>query len=695
MTPTELDGLRIRLRDTLIDGESWLRQIAAMDGAPEDWERTALDAAAEMLRLRTRSASSLIKVAMLGAFSSGKSFLLSALQGGLELVTVPDRDGIPAEKFVGLLPSSPVPTTACPATVVPVEPEDTAHDASQRGFLRVQFTDSQDDEWEDVGNSPAPSVVAAYAMQDADPLERLRQHWDREVAEIEILLSTYRLPAMLYDLPGAGSVNAIHDTIIRQAMSKADCFIYVVHASRSMSDDDLELIRFLYAHHKISKKPVIWLVTAIDSATHLDHRNVRAWQANVDRNNTYLKDNFTLDGRPDMGFINEGFIPVSPASEARSIALEAQGNLAEARTKAAESRMDGLRAMLDDLISRETGQPHLARVADEASGLLDHRLNWLSDRLRMERTPIEELQGSLSAQESELHKVRAAVPRLRTQLEEQLKEHTRRACRPFDRLAAHLHSVLDAQILATDVKRPTKANQVQLAKTQEMQSWIEARPDGPAALWERQEEHFKREIVRRVKEELGADDRARQLHGHSFDIETLTMPRARIERPAGRDLVQQTAALLGISAPIVATGSWMAGMAAAGLVFPPAIAVLGLSMLVYMGVQRRRSRATSLEVTQREWIAALDTEAREVRESFELSIGLQGMDLIANLVERLESHQDELEGSMARLQERMAHPETQDQQALVDRLQAVVAEGESVMAPLRALGTAVGAAPRR
>uniref|UniRef100_UPI001EF45BA8 hypothetical protein n=1 Tax=Frankia sp. CiP3 TaxID=2880971 RepID=UPI001EF45BA8 len=201
ITTTAVDELRDELRDTLARSEAWLRRTVAMpDTAAESLRDVERDAEA-IGKLRTRAASTLINVALLGAFSSGKSFLLSGIQGGLELVQVQSGDGSSADKFVGLLPSAPVPANACPASVVPVG-EETDFDASGSGYLRVRFVGSG--EWEDVGNSPVPSMIAAYVMQDADVADRLRAHRDREVAEIQISISDHRIPAKLYDLPGYG-----------------------------------------------------------------------------------------------------------------------------------------------------------------------------------------------------------------------------------------------------------------------------------------------------------------------------------------------------------------------------------------------------------------------------------------------------------------------------------------------------------
>ncbi|WP_326595850.1 dynamin family protein [Streptomyces sp. NBC_01803] len=678
---TGIEETRAGLRETLDRAEAWLRRVATLPETPADWEARALQDADGVRQLRTRASSALINVALLGAFSSGKSFLLSGLQHKLKLLEVEQPDGSVAEKFVGLLPSSPVPTTACPATVLPVDPEDRpGGDADERRFLRVQFMDAAEDEWEDIGDRPPPAVVAAYAMHDAEITNRLEPHWTRDVAEIEIQISPYTLPAKLYDLPGYGSPNAVHDRIVEQAMGDADCFLYVSHASRSLSENDLALIRFLYQHHRVSKKRVVWVVTAIDTATQLDLRDIPAWRATIDRNNAYLREKFTVDGRPDLGFIGEGFVPASPASEARGALIEDPGR---ARRLTDGSHMAALRETLGGLIEQETGRRRMGKVADEARGLLGRRFSSLAERLRTERLPIEALENELAELATRAREVEEAIPLIREDLEKRLRDYVKRAARSFNGLSAHLHAALDERIRTTDVRRPAKAHEIQRDLFLAKRSWVEAEPDGPAAVWADLLEQFRKEAVRMVRSRLGADDAAGRLPDYTVDFSELDLPRPRQARTSTEDLVQRTAAFLGISAPIVATGSWMGGMVTAGIAFPPAAAVLGLSALVYMGVQRHRDRATSLEVTQQEWIDGLDTEAQQVREAFELAIGLKGTGVLENLEFNLLKYLEELEESAERVRERMARPETQGRQEFVEVLSTVVDEGRAVIASLR------------
>lgn len=104
-------------------------------------KRAELDEVVQTIRkLRIRATSSMINVAFLGSFSSGKCFLVGGLQGKLEYAPITDDNGMVSDHYIGLLHSASKATTACPATVVPVD--DSAEiDASGRGFLRVKFAD--------------------------------------------------------------------------------------------------------------------------------------------------------------------------------------------------------------------------------------------------------------------------------------------------------------------------------------------------------------------------------------------------------------------------------------------------------------------------------------------------------------------------------------------------------------------------
>ena len=679
----DVNGLRVSLLQILDQADKWLGDLAS-ESATRDGQLPSLGGNIRAIgRLRTRAAPALINVALLGGFSSGKSFLLSGLQRGVELKRVSTAD-----KYIGLLPAAPTPTTACPATVIPVEAGGQP-DANGRGFLRVRFVDTED--WEDIGNSPAPPVVAAYAMEQADITARLEHHWTRDVAEIEILLSEVALPAKLYDLPGHGSPNAIHDQVVRRAMADADCFIYVANATRSLSENDLELIRHLYDHYTTSGgKWVVWVVTAIDRAMDLGLDDQPAWKSTVDRNNSYLQENFKLpDGRPDSGFIGRGFLAVSPALEARGRLLLKQGEDAEGRRLLAESRMDELREVLNRLIRTYTGKRHIAAIAAEARALVTPHYRVLADRLAVERLPIDQLTTPRAALGKRLDDLAAALEVTGSRLKAMLEQRIRTAEQPFDKLASHLHATLDEDIRSADLRKKKEENKVEVHKTQITREWMTT-PTGPETIWKQEFESFTNDVLGIVRATLRDSNPVSKFDvPAAIDINQLIVPKSEPSRSETRDIVERAAAVISVITPVAtAVGTVTAtamGATAGAVVGWPLLVPAGLTAaaaVVYGAAKHRKSRTTSLDVLREEWIADLDKVANDVRQWFVSLAGLRGSEIIVRAEEILAERRDELARQIVSIEDRMGQPETLDRQDLITRLEPLCKEGEELVASL-------------
>jgi hypothetical protein len=684
----DVNEARSELQAVLGRCEEWLLAAASAPETSETWPQELREDADTVRRLRTRAASTLISVALLGYFSSGKSFLLSGLQGGLELFEETTETGESGDKYVGLLPSSPVPTTSWPFSVEPVDAQASV-DGSGTGFLQVRFDDMPPAHWEPVGNSQAPAVVEAYAMAQGDMVNRLRPHRGREVAEAQLLLTDPPLPAKFYDLPGVGSANTTHNGIVRRALLDADCYLYVTPAHRTISEVDLELIRVLYDHILLSgqnnrRKRVVWVVTAIDTASNLDRHNRPEWQAAVAKNNEYLKDNFQRNGRPDLEFIGEGFIAVSPAWEAQGAKLAEEGADAAAQRLCNKSNMADLRQAIENLISTGSGTRYISAVAAEARYLVGRRQEVLDQRLQTERLEIDDLKERLENQRREVERVDALLPAIREELEGKLHQRVQRATRPFGHLAAHMHSALDSGIRETDLMRSAKAHQIQVAKAQALHTWLEA-PAGAVTLSAQEYAAFKYDVVHLVDRHFHSRELTGNLPEFMFDVDDVSIPQ-QARGPATRpDIVQRAAALVGIVAPVAAGGGWMFGLAAAGTLVPPAGLVAGVAALVYLGLQARKGRASSLDILREEWIERIDTEVTAVRDQFTLAVSVRMTEVIDHLIDNLTQYRERLEESSALIRERIAQPENQARQEIVERLEPLCAEAQGHLDTLRTL----------
>lgn len=236
-------------------------------------------------RLIERSNSELLSIAFFGAFSSGKSFLISALCNGVTygVQRENDRD---REHYTSLIPASPRPTSSCPLAVEPL-PE-----SEKENRFWVFFADSTD--WEE--KTPViPAVIQAYATALPNALMNRFPSADRtrSVIKARLGIASAPLKARLYDLPGIGSAFETHEQVVRQFVQQADCIVYVAWAVRTLGSDDLSLLRHVYEHHKRTGKPVFFVLTQIDKGMQADSESSGdVWEDVRESNNEFLRKYF-------------------------------------------------------------------------------------------------------------------------------------------------------------------------------------------------------------------------------------------------------------------------------------------------------------------------------------------------------------------------------------------------------------------
>lgn len=683
---TDVDGRRQDLQRTLREAQELLAAVEDVLPTGEHHDARTLRSRAELMArststlrtLKTRASSSLLNVGFVGGFSSGKSFLISGLQRKLELREVPAPDGAVANQYVGILPSSPTPTTACPATIVPVA--DAVEEYGPRGKLRVRFVGSQ--EWTDIGINPTPAVIAAYAAASGSVDARRDEHWTKTVGEVEFLTTSYELPAKMYDLPGYGSPIQEHDDVVRSKMQEADAFVYVAKATETLSLSDLEQIGALYRHHEESEgKPVIWVLTAIDRAMDVGLDGRPNWQATLEQNNSYLREHFQRGGRPDDGFIGDGFIAVSPALEAQALSGTANDDIKGSRQShlIAASRMPELRALLQRMIETDTGPKHLSRVAREAREALRPHVRLIAETLSTYREPIERLreqQRSVSARHRSLQQARAT---LEDSLSRMLRSSISEAAQPFQELADVLHKRLDDKARSTDFMKPKELNEIDVLKVQVLKDWLTAK-DGPTTRWVTAHEIFMRKTFEQLRNDLSSESNFGDLTA-DLDIDQLTVPRTTRPPVGGRDIIQRAAAVTGLSGA-VGTAALSVGTALGATVLVPLSAVTAAAAIVYGVIANQKGKVTAREALQNEWIAGLDTDADNVRRWFEGQAAVTGGEVIDRALNLIDGRLTELAQRLATVDERLDHPEQAELRNRADGLEPVVRSGERLMVAL-------------
>jgi hypothetical protein len=310
-------------------------------------------------RARSKIKSQLITISVCGAFSSGKSFLISGLIDRLDWYT---RDPSTVDIFedqridgyATFLPTSPEQTNSCPLAVIPL-PSD------KRSRFEVQFDDTNT--WEDksepyISDDEIYRKQLAYAT-DIDEWRAARPPQDRRrnVVRARLYVGGMTFPAIMHDLPGIGGAGEVYLQAVHEALREADCIIYVASGIKELTDAELALLRFVEEISEQNGCPVFFLLTQIDREPE--------WKRILEKNNLFLNQYFTKDGRANKALIGKGFLPVSAGAEAKAKGLFAEGKLTGlAQDKAIEkSGMPTLRKLLHEHLTNHSGPEHLREIA--------------------------------------------------------------------------------------------------------------------------------------------------------------------------------------------------------------------------------------------------------------------------------------------------------------------------------------------
>lgn len=623
---------------------------------------------------RGRALSSLLNVGLLGRQSSGKSFLISGLQKGLRYMRFEQPDGGYHKQYIGILPSSPTPTTACPSTVRPVHADNGVY-APGRGVLRVRFVGHSDGEWVEIGTDLAPGVVAAYGAADGDRANRLPDHYQLEVEQIELLIENALLPAKFFDLPGAESPNPVHEQIMRNAWAEADCFIYVTQGTSTLTAGELELMTDLYNHHLQSGKPVLWVLTGIDRADQLGNDNREGWRSAQDTNNAYLSERFSAPGGTGAAFIGEGFLPVSPAWEAQADLDEAEGDTRAAQRNRSESRMDALRDRLTELIENGTGQYHLGKIATEAFRLVRTKHRYVTDVLATHQVSVEQLEAERASLQDRLDDTERSAANIRTELEDELNRHVRDTGQRFVELKAVFHAELDALIDRGHLGAEHLA-EVKVRQTRLFTEWMTTE-QGPATVWA---QHL---------EEL--DTRARALLRSELHEEHATrlVPEARIEpgellsslderrRYDVYGVLQNSAAAVTILSALGSASSAALMTSLSLSAITGGVALAGAAVIV--AARGLRARRSVLDQARDQRKSQLDQEVQKASADFAGAALQQGQLLIDAVAGHVAEHRQRLRDALLQIEDRIKDPDITASLELVARLEPVDRTGRSII----------------
>ncbi len=609
-------------------------------------------------KLLERANSELLSIAFFGAFSSGKSFLISALSNRVEYKVQQDQ-GQAREYFISRIPSSPRPTSSCPLAVEPLPTKE------KEDKFWVFFEDQQ--VWEQ--KVPAlPAIIQAYATDLPNAsVNRVTPHdRNRRVLKARLGVSSTPFPARLYDLPGIGSTDATHEKIVREFIQQADCIVYIAAAQRSLSNDDLELLRHVYEHHKRTGKPVFFVLTQIDKAVDFDYVSGKpVWEDVRDANNEFLHKYFqdTDRGKPDLGFIGHGFIPVSAVLAAKAQHL--MGTSAkEAEQLNRESRMEFLHEKFDNYLKNTSGPTHLIELTVEIQKLLTRLTTDIQARELAESTPRNKLQADLRGFKEKRSVLIEGKKILQAQLNDLGMAAIQRAFSGSDpdNLAQMLIERLEQKVLTRDVLKSDVVHEIEMERNTIIREWVTRDSKALIPRWQRAWDSFSSQADERVEKLLASSIKAQREAEddpqNEADLGSISPQASQLYKGVGTNTLKDTFEVLSKAWQTYAFVASVGGASAAGAVITasPALAALGpvgwtlLASAVIGGsvagwrLQQQRNERRNAMINDFPQYArgVVENYRLQANEFINLRIG-QIIEFIDNEIERVSSSIDVLE----------------------------------------------------
>ena len=432
---------------------------------------------------RSRAKTELLSIAFFGAFSSGKSYLISGLQNRIDYHIIDDE-----EHFDALLPASARHTSSCPVAVEPLKKDE------EIDRFWVTFEDSHKEE----ERSPAAKLIIQSYVTDLPNSKVKRiftQDYERNVVCAKVGLTNAVLGARFYDLPGFGAIGANYTDVVKRYVQQSDCIVYVASADRPLDDTSLDLLRGIYNHYRDTFKSVFFVLTKIDSNTAADgFSGEPGWKEVQKANNEFLTRHFlTENNEPDVGFIGEGFRPISVFYEAKAKKMANQHFEDEHVEHMLEkSGMDALRLHFKKFLESTSGPIHLTKLSYEIRRFLWQMSQDISHLAVSEATPLKKLQTFIKAEKAK----RKVLLNGRYQLSIALNDlsvtatHSVFSHKNNAELAFLLKEKLYQKIQESNVLRDAVIHDIETDKASIVRSWLRNSDDSLVPRWSREWNHF-------------------------------------------------------------------------------------------------------------------------------------------------------------------------------------------------------------
>ncbi len=513
-------------------------------------------------RARSKIESQLINLAVCGAFSCGKSFLISALVNRLKWYErqSSSEDIFEDQKvdgYVTFLPTAPEQTNSCPLDVIPLR-------LGEYSRFEVMFEDTK--KWEDKsGVNPTDDELSrkmlAYATDIAQwRVARPSQDIPRNVIRARLYVANMPIPAIIHDLPGIGGAGETYLESVHQALRQADCIIYVASAIKELTDAELALLRFVEEISEQNRSPVFFVLSQIDRESE--------WKRVLEKNNQFLREYFTKDGKANKIFIGKGFMPLSAGAEAKAQELFNKNIIDQKKYENSikKSGMPTLREALIEHLQNHSGPAHLQEIAVQMHGLLKLARRHIASNIQAETIPLQEAEKSIQ-ESKELIKTLNAKNKVLLEDLEQLGKETLLAgfmhTDPDD-LISLLQKEIEPLINSSDVTKEVEIDRIKQEIKRIRDEWLHRSRSGFVDTWNQAWSDYQKQTIILLHEKLA--EAAKEA-----SITYPVMPRDEHSPDLGQDAVnlKETIELVNVawqvSAGIAAFGgSALGGSALAG-----------------------------------------------------------------------------------------------------------------------------------
>lgn len=432
-------------------------------------------------RMRSKIKAGLINIAVCGAFSSGKSFLISSLINRLGWIRKSQEEAGDFEnldEYISFLPSSPEQTSSCPLAVIP------SGTSEEHSRLEILFNDTKI--WEDISGlhsteDQIASKMRAYVtnLQDSRSTRR-NQDWQRYVIGARLYVPNMFLPAIIYDLPGIGGAGQqyggageYYTKLVHDYLRQSDCIVYVASAIKELTDAELELLSVVEEISEKNRCPVFFVLSQIDRE--------KSWERVREINNKFLRDYFKRDGKANLRFIGQGFMGLSPATEAKALGLYENGEMKEEQfnLKIKKSGMPVFRQVLTEHLTSVSGLVHLREITFQAHNLLKRIVVNISARIQVELVPVQEAQSRIREYEDLVDALIEKKKSIISDLDELGKQCIWAAFYSTDpdELLKELKEGLEPLIQKSDVLKKSDIHIIEQRQKEIVYTWL-SRPDG-------------------------------------------------------------------------------------------------------------------------------------------------------------------------------------------------------------------------